>query len=384
MPARHARAFGPREIATVRDYPGPILERKNHERKNHRTSKRGVLDNQQALSILDGLMTAPPTGASHASARPLTTGVDRGGGLVPVLKLRMETVLVNAGQTLAPRYREEESAVAELWFQYGAARVGGDATAPDQPALASVPAPAIAHDREGERRARYLLESLGAVEIACLDEIETCPGSSAEYIVRVDGNVHALCSFTAYALPQLRGLGWQIELPPDYPFQVIAADVPWYAHVDDDAGERPGWFSLELGIEVAGRRVNLLPALPELLQQIAPSARLERLLPPGGRAFAVPTGDGRYLAVPPERLRILMKVLGELYQGEGGEAGFHFPATKAGSLGAIDAAFVEPGRAPLTWTGATAVQPFRTDRRRSFSSPSRRAAPGSTSRRPTR
>src|SRR5664279_2224076 len=114
-------------------------------------------------------MTASTTGASDASARPITTGADRGGGLVPVLKLRMETLLVNAGETLAPRYREEESAVAELWFQYGAARVAGVAATPDQPA---VPAPPVVRDREGERRARYLLESLGAVEIACIDEIE--------------------------------------------------------------------------------------------------------------------------------------------------------------------------------------------------------------------
>jgi len=182
----------------------------------------------------------------------------------------------------------------------------------------------------------------------------TCPGSSAEYLVRADGNVHALCSFTAYALPQLRALGWRVEVAPDYPYQVIATDAPWYAHVGDD--DRGGWFNLELGIEVEGRRVNLLPALVDLLERIAPAARLERLVPPGGRAFAVPVGDGRYITVPPERLRILTKVLGELYHGEGGDAAFRFPATKAGTLALVDAAFAEPGRSSLNWTGATALR----------------------------
>jgi len=200
--------------------------------------------------------------------------------LTPCLRLRMESLLVNGGEALAPRFQEEEVAVAELSFLYA----GAAATDANR-------------DTGGERRARYLLESLGVVEIACLDEIETCPGSSAEYLVRVDRNVHALCSFTAYALPQLRALGWRVELPSDYPFQVLGDDAPWYAHVGDD--DQAGWFSLELGIEVAGRRVNLLPALLDLLEQVSPSARLDRLVPPGARAFALPIGDGRYVTVPP-------------------------------------------------------------------------------------
>jgi hypothetical protein len=238
--------------------------------------------------------------------------------LQPCLRLRMEALLVNTGEALAPRYQEEEVAVAELSFLY-ASGSAGDAE----------------RDLGGERRARYLLESLGVVEIACLDEIETCPGSSAEYLVRVDRNVHALCSFTAYALPQLRALGWRVELPADYPFQVVGDDAPWYAHLGDaagDDGDKANWFSLELGIEVGGRRVNLLPALLDLLEQVSPSARLDRLIPPGARAFALPLGDGRFVTVPPERLRILMKVMGELYQGSGQASAaradaLRFPAT---------------------------------------------------------
>ena len=161
----------------------------------------------------------------------------------PCLRLRVETVLVPDGDPLLGRVRDERAAVAELTFDYpeGAPR-----------------------DLDGERRARYLLESLGALELACLDQITVYPGSTADYIIRADGNVHGLCSFTAYAVPQLRALGWRVELPASYPYQIVAPDVPWYAHVADD--EQPGWFSLELGIEVDGRRVNLLPALLDLLQ----------------------------------------------------------------------------------------------------------------------
>src|SRR4051812_33799094 len=254
----------------------------------------------------------------------------------PCLRLRVETVLVPDGDPLLGRVRDERTAVAELSFDYpeGAPR-----------------------DPDGERRARYLLESLGALEVACLDQITLYPGSTADYIIRADGNVHGLCSFTAYAVPQLRGLGWRVEVPTNYPYQIVAPDVPWYAHVADD--EQPGWFSLELGIEVDGRRVNLLPALLDLLQSMPPSASLERLTP-GGRSFALRTSENHYVTVPPQRLRILVKVLSELYQGGATAAGsVRFPGARAGSLGQLEAAFAEqtvPGaRRMLSWTGATAL-----------------------------
>ena len=265
----------------------------------------------------------------------------------------MESLLVNTGETLTPSYQEEQVAVAELWFRHGGAR-----------------------DLDGERRARYLLESLGVVEIACLDEIETCPGSSAEYVVRVDRNVHALCSFTAYALPQLRALGWRVEMPSDYPFQVLGDDLPWYAHLGEGPGDGSrtgtgtapataapagaadgdkGWFSLELGIEVDGRRVNLLPALLDLLEQVTPKARLDRLIPPGGRAFALPLGDGRYVSVPPERLRILVKVLDELYQGP--------PGGQKAAARARAAPFASPPPRPVRWAASTPRSPSQAARR---------------------
>jgi superfamily II DNA or RNA helicase len=259
-------------------------------------------------------------------------GAAAASGPSPRLRLRVEAVLVPDGDPLLGRVREESAAVAELRFDYP---------------------PGAPRDPDEEGRARYLLESLGALELACLEQVTAFPGSTADYIIRADGNVHGLCSFTAYAVPQLRALGWRVELPTDYPYQVVAADAPWYAHVADD--DKPGWFNLELGIEVDGRRVNLLPALLDLLQSLPPSVPLERLTP-GGRSFALRAGENQYVTVPPERLRILVRVLRELY--EEGE-GVRFPAARAGSLGQLDAAFAERivvgGRGGLSWTGATAL-----------------------------
>ena len=71
--------------------------------------------------------------------------------------------------------------------------------------------------------------------------------------MRVDCNVHALSArSTAYALPQLRALGWRFELPGDYPFQVVGDDAPWYAHVGGDDGDKTNWFNLSWASRSAG------------------------------------------------------------------------------------------------------------------------------------
>ena len=241
---------------------------------------------------------------------------------VPCIRVGTEALV-----TTGPSFREVRMPVIELCFDYA----GGE------------------RDAEGERQARYLLESFGAVELACLDDYSAGPESKADYVVRVDEDVHGLCSFSAYALPQLRALGWRVEVAADYPFQVIEAEAPWYARVEPESGD---WFNLELGIDLGGVRVNLLPALLELVERLPRAGRIDSVIPGGARCFALPVGDNRYLPVPPERLRILVGVLRELYDPEARKT-VAFSAAQAAGLAALDAGFRRGG---LRWEGATGVR----------------------------
>ena len=92
---------------------------------------------------------------------------------------------------------------------------------------------------------------------------------------------------------------------PEFPWQVVGADAPLYAAALPD-GERPDWFALELGVEVDGHRVDLLPALLDLLDGTGDLSSLAR---PARRCVAVRVDDKRWLPVPPARLRLLAKVL---------------------------------------------------------------------------
>ena len=181
---------------------------------------------------------------------------------------------------------------------------------------------AIARDFEAEARARRVLEGFGAVELGCLETYERESDSEADYLVRVDGDVHAFCSFSAYVVPQLRALGFRVEIDDAYDYHVIEGDAPWYAAVtpesDDDEG---GWFGLELGVEIRGERINLLPFLVELVETASDATSFKSLARTSNRFMAIPTGDGRYLPVPPERLKLLLKVVQELYQSGSGTRG---------------------------------------------------------------
>ncbi len=198
-----------------------------------------------------------------------------------------------------------------------------------------------------EAHARRVLESLGAIELACLDDVAT--DEPADYALRLDADVHALCAFSAHAVPQLRALGWRVEIPADYPWQTVAADAPLVATITPD--EREDWFGLELGVEIDGHRVDLLPALLEILDG---AASLDQLARTPRRCIAVPVGDRRWLPVPPARLRVLLQVLRELYRADGTPR-LAAPMRRAAALAELGVALHDPAR-PLRWEGATHVR----------------------------
>lgn len=246
---------------------------------------------------------------------------------VPRVRLYTEAVVVDRGELLRPELREVTLPVLSLAFEYdgGTVRPSGngldfDASSED---LASVDGrderavPALdgrieRHHRD-EARAQRLLEGFGAVEIATLDDYFTAQGSRADYLLQVEDNVHAACSFSAHAVPRLRELGFEVEIDSEYPFQVVDPKAPWYSQIED--AKIGDWFSLELGIELDGQRVNLLPALVELLRAAPDASSLRALERMGGKFRVVRVGENRYLPLPPERLTALLDVLIDLYDG---------------------------------------------------------------------
>ncbi|HEY4242813.1 MAG TPA: DEAD/DEAH box helicase [Kofleriaceae bacterium] len=203
-------------------------------------------------------------------------------------------------------------------------------------------------DRDAEGQACRALESLGAIELAHLEDCATAPGAQVDYLVSLEGDVHALCAFSAYAIPQLRALGWRIEIDAEYPWQVVPGSAPMYAAALPEE-DRPDWFGLELGIELDGHRIDLLPALLDLLDG---TPDLGSLVRPARRCIAVRVDDKRWLPVPPQRLRLLAKVLLELYRRDGSVSA---PAIRAPVIAEL-CSTLHDGERPLRWVGDTRIR----------------------------
>ena len=251
--------------------------------------------------------------------------------MTPCVRLFSETVWVERGDGLASEFSAIEAPVLELSFDYGGVCVRSSEPQHRIYSSGQGGIECVERDRQTEARAQYVLESFGAVEIGCLPDHAVAPGSRAEYLVQLDGDVNALCSFSAYVLPQLENLGWRIDVAGDYPYRVVACDPPWYATVAQD--ERPDWFGLELGVAVDGQRIDLLPALLDLIERSKGLDELDRLAAVRGRSVALPVGEGCYVSVAPQRVRTLVQVLLELYQGSPAQSALRFPEILSAALG---------------------------------------------------
>jgi SNF2 family DNA or RNA helicase len=263
----------------------------------------------------------------------------------PRIRLFTERLTIDAGAYGAD-YRELDAPAIELSFDYAGALVR--ASEPGTMVLAT--SGLFARDLRAEAHARYVLESFGAVELDCLEDYAVAPDSDADYLVMLEGDTDAQCSFTAYAVPQLRALGWRVDIADDYPYQVVEAG-PWYADITADDEQDGDWFSLELGVVIDGQTVNLVPALLELVER-APS--LHALAKTHRKCIAVPIGENRYLPVPPARLRTVLEVIRELYKQGSGNGSLRFPEAQAATLAYLGAAFDAEQR--LEWRGDTAVR----------------------------
>ena len=166
----------------------------------------------------------------------------------------------------------------ELFFAYGDQLIAANNTT------------VTLRDREFERYARERLQRL-----------DFPPFGESEWL-----------QFLERDAPLLQQDGWRIETTPAFPFRIVAAGDEWSAEVYENGAAQ--WFELELGVDVDGSRISLLPVLIDALSRSGfdldsdPAALARR-----ERPFVGKLPGGGYVALPVERVARVLATLGGLF-----------------------------------------------------------------------
>jgi len=260
--------------------------------------------------------------------------------VAPVAHLRLMT-LEAFGRSYRPLTHYLD--IALLTFDYAGVRVDFDS-----PGLLRVFQDGhvvhIQRDGRAEKRAHDTLERAGFEPLAEVtydypDEYEDA------YTLR---SAAAWPEFVCRRLPELRAQGWQVEL--DDSFRYRPAEVgEWTADVEESGND---WFDLSLGVEVDGKRRNVLPILltairarPDLLERDKAGRERE------DDSIIVVLEDGRIMPVPLARVRPLLSVLHELID-VGLTPKVRLPRLDAARLADLEQA------ADLKWSGGEKVRRF--------------------------
>ena len=183
--------------------------------------------------------------------------------------------------------------------------------------------------------------------------------------------------FNHQDLPKLARDGWRITFGEDYPYQVVAADDAWKVDVNDSGID---WFDLDLGIDVDGERVALLPILLDLFER-APEDLSPTALDEIGEDHVFGTlPDGRLLPIPAARLKAMLEALYELFASRriGDDGKLRLSRAEMTRLTAIETAL--PNGA-LHWTGGQMLRDMARLPRQHQRDPSRRRRPRGSRRR---
>ena len=262
---------------------------------------------------------------------------------VPILTLHQSAAAHEArGQRTARLI-----AFARLSFRYGPARVGEADPSMELNVYDGHKVRLYARDRGRERELATRLKQLGLISNrhAQLDH----PGlQQHDWVINPDGDPQALNEFSYVMLPRLRSEGWRLEYGPRFPLKLIDTEYRFYGEIDTDSLQSA--LTVELGIDVDGERINLLPTLREGLRD----GRFNDLPNASDAIVALTLPGERRLPIAAGRLRFILDTLNEL-----GEAGavdqrrLTLPRARAAALIDLEK---ELGGSRRLWTGNSAVR----------------------------
>lgn len=169
----------------------------------------------------------------------------------------------------------------------------------------------IQRNRAKETEWLDTLKSYGWTMIKDLAYFHARNTSIPQYFI-MDTDQHDPVHFTGSVLPELARNGWRIDITEDYPYQIVTDDIDdWYSAIEEESSGYD-WFGLELGITLKGEKINLLPILQNILKKL-PSNNIKDWIAQQTDSIFAELPDGRYIALPADRIRHILTIFIELY-----------------------------------------------------------------------
>jgi superfamily II DNA or RNA helicase len=123
--------------------------------------------------------------------------------------------------------------------------------------------------------------------------------------------------FMRQSVPKMRELGWDVVIPGDFRHNTLEVEA-WEAEFDE---EENGWFSLNMGIVVNGKRLALAPLLHALFKTDSRWLDAQQINAIDDKeAIQLTLPDEGKVKVPAERIKPLARTLIELFDGKGGDS----------------------------------------------------------------
>jgi superfamily II DNA or RNA helicase len=307
----------------------------------------GLIDLSISPEVTALLASAPPLSPRQARRAHATWHRIFGRNGMPPPQTDVETEIVERDPVPMLRLRGsiDLSAFAELTFAYGRHRVRPGDETPEFQEGGDGRVLIWPRRPEFETSARDVLAKQGLVPLAWLEresvDRRSCmlhfPGTSERRWAHLLDVV----------VPHLRESGWVIEVDPSFPFELVEAG-DWDARIEANENR---WFDFDLGIDVAGERLSLLPIVVDALRDLGISSAPQLAKLGDGAAVYGRLPSGAFVALPAARIAPILATLVELLDAPLSDEGrLALTPAHVASIQQLEAAM------PVRWGGATALR----------------------------
>jgi superfamily II DNA or RNA helicase len=270
---------------------------------------------------------------------------------VPILHLHCPRVVASRGTGWKREEQEVDLPLARVLFDYAGAEVGwqdgrSELNHVKDNRLLVLPRDALAEVQAIERLNRLGLQPLGPTGLGRFAPDNCRQDFTFEEDEDDDVSLRWV-QFNHEELPRLQREGWRITFAEDYPYQVYPSAEAWRVDVTETGID---WFALDLGIEVDGSKVPLLPVLLDLFQRAPEEMTPGALDAFGDEAVYGTLPDGRLLPIPASRLKAMLEALYDLFASGriDGEGPIRLSRADALRLASLEAAMPDGA---LLWSG---------------------------------